>query len=85
MKIKSKEFISDLYEYTETDVFENMLRVYCDEKGIDYNDVFHEGGRAGFIIAMSMHFSSKNKKTNAFLNEWVKEMASVYNRKLKSN
>ncbi|MFT5700417.1 MAG: hypothetical protein ACI8ZB_003291 [Desulforhopalus sp.] len=85
MNIKPKKFISDLFEYTETDVFENMLTDYCKAKWIDYNDVFHEGGRAGFIIAMSMHFSSKNKKTSTFLNEWVKEMASVYDQRLESN
>lgn len=66
MNSKPKKFISDLFEYTETEVFENLLTNYCREKGIDYSDVFHERGRAGFIIAMSMHFSSKNKKTVLF-------------------
>lgn len=41
--------------------------------------------RAGFYLAMSMHFSSKNKKTSTFLKKWVKAMASADDRKLKSN
>ena len=85
MNIKPKQFISDLFEYTETEVFENLLTDYCREKGIDYNDVFLEGGKAGFILAMSMHFASKNKKTSTFLKKWAKVMASVYDQRLESN
>jgi hypothetical protein len=41
-----------------------MMIDYCKKKRIDINDIFHEGCRAGFFLAMSMHFSSKNKKTS---------------------
>ena len=84
-KKKRQEFLSDLFEYTETKEFQKMMIDYCREKGIDINDVFHEGCRAGFYLAMSMHFSSKNKKTSSFLKKWVKAMASADDRKLKSN
>ncbi len=84
-KIKRKEFLSDLFEYTETKEFHKMMVDYCREKGIDPSDVFHEGCRAGFYLAMSMHFSSKNEKTEAFLKKWVKAMALADDRKLKSN
>ena len=82
---KRQEFLSDLFEYTETKVFEEMMTEYCMEKGIDINDVFREGCRAGFFLAMGMHFSSKNKKTSAFLKKWIKEMASADDRKRKSH
>lgn len=84
-KKKRQEFLSNLFVYTETKEFEGMMTDYCREKGIDISDAFHEGCRAGFFLAMSMHFSSKNKKTSAFLKKWVKEMALVDDRKLKSN
>lgn len=84
-KKKRQEFLSSLFEYTETKEFEEMMIDYSRKKGIDINDIFHEGCRAGFFLAMSMHFSSKNKKTSVFLNKWVKEMASANDRKLKSN
>lgn len=84
-KQKRQEFLSDLFVYTETKEFKDMMKGYCREKGIDISDAFHEGCRAGFFLAMSMHFSSNNKKTSTFLKNWVKEMALADDRKLKSN
>lgn len=63
-KKKRQEFLSDLFEYTETKEFEEMMIDYCRKKGIDINDIFHEGCRAGFFLAMSMHFSSKTDLEN---------------------
>ena len=80
-----KEFLSVLFEYTETKDFEKFLRDYCRRKAFIYNDVFHEGGRAGFILSMSMHFVSKKKKTSKFLEKWIEEMARADHRKRKSN
>lgn len=80
-----KEFLSVLFEYTETKDFEYFLKDYCRRKGFIYNDVFHEGGRAGFILSMSMHFASKNKKTSNFLEKWIEEMAAADPRKRESN
>jgi hypothetical protein len=84
-KKKRQEFLSDLFVYTETKEFEYMMIEYCREKRRDINNDFHEGCRAGFFLAMSMHFSSKNKKTSTFLKKWVKAMASADDRQLKSN
>ena len=80
-----KEILSVLFEYTETKDFENFLKDYCKRKAFVYNDVFHEGGRAGFILSMSMHFASKNKKTSKFLEKWIEEMAAADHRKREEN
>jgi hypothetical protein len=80
-----KEFLSNLFEYAESEVFKTWMRDYCKERGMLYNDAFAEGGQAGFILAMSMHFYSKNKKTNVFLKKWIKEMAAADHRKRESN
>ena len=85
MKKKIKNFLANLFEYTESKPFEKRMLDYCKLKGIGYNDDFKEGCRAGMFLSMCMHFESKNKKTDKFLEEWVKEMASVDNRKPKSN
>ncbi len=85
MKKKIKMFLADLFEYTESEPFEKRMLDYCKLKGIGCNDDFREGCRAGMFLSMCMHFESKNKKTSQFLEEWVKKIPSIDNRKLKSN
>lgn len=85
MKKKTKEFLENLSKYTDSKTFEDTMLRYCEEKGITFTKEFHEGCRAGMMLSMAMHFSSKNKKTSEFLEKWIKEMAAVNNPKLKSN
>ena len=78
-KKEREEFLSALYEYTDTDVFKEMMQNYCREKAIVFSSTFHEGCRAGFLFSMLMHDTSKNKKSNTFFKDWIEEMASVSN------
>ena len=66
MKKKIKNFLANLFEYTESKPFEKRMLDYCKLKGIGYNDDFKEGCRAGMFLSMCMHFESKNKKTDKF-------------------